>query len=137
MITMNIGETNRNPLNIRHSARNHWLGLVSNCPQRRGFCNFISAAHGYRAAVVLIKNYINRYGLDTPRKIIARWAPPSENQTMLYIYSVCGRCCLDPDQKISPTGPQIGMLVAAMARQETGMHITPEGVDEIRARFGV
>ena len=137
MRTINIGESNRNPLNIRHSARNNWLGLVPNCPQRRGFCNFVSAAHGYRAAVVLIKNYIRRYGLDTPRKIITRWAPPSENRTMLYIYSVCGRSRLAPDERISIDGPQIGQLVAAMARQETGMHITPEGVDEIRSRFGV
>ncbi len=136
MSTLNLGIANRNPLNIRYAAANRWLGLHPVTPCVRGFCHFISVAHGFRAAVVLIKNYIRR-GFDTPARVIARWAPPQENDTALYTAAVCGRSRLGRDEKLLPHGPQIGRLVAAMARQETGMHITPEGVDDIRQRFGV
>lgn len=134
---MCLGQRLNNPLNIRYSARNHWLGLHPSQPQERGFCHFISAAHGYRAAVVLMKTYIRRYGLLTPAQIITRWAPPSENRTELYIASVCGRSRLERDTPLRPEGPDLGRLTAAMARQETGMHIVPEKVDEIRKTFGV
>lgn len=132
----NLGTANRNPLNIRYAARNRWIGLDPVRPNVRGFCRFVSVAHGFRAAIVLLKNYIRR-GCNTPRRIIARWAPPSENRTALYVAAVCGRSRLRPDECLSPDGPQVGRLVAAMARQETGTHITPEGVDELRRRFGL
>lgn len=137
METLNLGQQNRNPLNIRYNARNRWRGLHPTTPNVRGFCKFISVAHGYRAAVVLMKNYIRHYGADTPAKIIARWAPPSENNTRYYIAAVCGRSRLDPNVTIRIDGPQIGRLIAAMARQETGMTIQPESVDELRRQFGV
>ncbi len=133
----NLGTLNRNPLNIRCSARNHWLGLDPKRPCVKGFCRFISVAYGYRAAVVLIKTYIQRRGCTTPRQIIGRWAPPSENRTALYVAAVCGRSGLDPDAPVDVEGPQIGRLVAAMARQETGARIVPEAVDELRRKFGV
>ena len=133
----NLGIANRNPLNIRHSTANRWLGLCPNRPSVKGFCHFLNFAYGYRAAVVLIKNYILKHGADTPRKIIARWAPPSENQTDLYIACVCGRSRLAPDEKILAYGPQIARLVAAMAKQETGVSILPEEIEEIRETFKV
>lgn len=133
----NLGCRNHNPLNIRYAPANHWLGLHPATPCVKGFCKFIAPAYGYRAAVVLIKQYIRRYGCDTPSKIIHRWAPPSENRTALYVACVCGRSGLKPEETVSPEGPQIGRLIAAMARQETGMHITPEEVDELRKKFNV
>ncbi|MDO4930264.1 MAG: structural protein P5 [Bacteroidales bacterium] len=133
----NLGCANRNPLNIRYVSTNHWLGLHPATPNVKGFCKFIAPDYGYRAAVVLLKNYITRYGCDTPEKVIARWAPPSENRTALYVACVCGRSRLRPDETLSTEGPQIGRLIAAMAKQETGMHITPEGVDDIRRKFNV
>ena len=54
METLNLGQQNRNPLNIRYNARNRWRGLHPTTPNVRGFCKFISVAHGYRAAVVLM-----------------------------------------------------------------------------------
>ena len=133
----NLGIANRNPLNIRYSTANRWLGLCPNRPNVQGFCHFLHFAYGYRAAVVLIKNYILKHGADTPRKIIARWAPPSENQTDLYIACVCGRSRLARDEKILAYGPQIARLVAAMAKQETGVSILPEEIEEIRETFKV
>lgn len=71
------GLQNHNPGNIRHSAEK-WQGEVqpSTDPE---FKQFVSDAYGYRALLKLISNYITRYGCTTLRRVIARWAPPSEN----------------------------------------------------------
>lgn len=135
--TQNVGVLANNPLNIRYVASNHWLGLHPSSPSLRGFCRFISVAHGYRAAIVLMKRYITRYHCCTPAAIITRWAPPSENKTQLYIAAVCGRSHLAANEVIAPDSIDLSRLIAAMAQQETGMHITPEGIQEIRRDFGV
>jgi|GEM_PF-696270 hypothetical protein len=137
MKTMNLGIANRNPLNIRYVKANHWLGLHPQTPNVKGFCHFTAPAYGFRAAIILIKNYMRKYGCVTPENIIRRWAPPTENNTELYIACVCGRSRLGRQERLHTEGPQIGRLVAAMTRQETGMYITPEGVDEIRRKFNV
>ena len=137
MSILNLGVENRNPLNIRYSPANHWRGQHPTHPHRKGFCRFLTFDHGYRAAILLIQNYIRRYGCNTPEKIMTRWAPPSENNTFLYIACVCGRSRLAKDEIITIDGMQIPRLVAAMARQETGLHVTPEYLDELRRRFGI
>lgn len=134
---MNLGIANRNPLNIRYVKANHWLGLHPQTPNVKGFCHFTTPAYGFRAAIILIKNYMRKYSCVTPEDIIRRWAPPTENNTELYIACVCGRSRLGRLERLHTEGPQIGRLVAAMTRQETGMYITPEGVDEIRRKFNV
>ena len=134
---VNLGMANHNPLNIRYHAANHWLGLDAKCPQVKGFCRFHADVYGYRAAIKLVVNYMQRYGLTTPRAIISRCAPPSENNTALYVAAVCGRARLKPDAPINAQGAEVAALVSAMARQETGMHITPEALQELRQRFGV
>lgn len=136
-LTQNVGTQANNPLNIRYSAANRWLGQHPTSPSLRGFCRFVSVAHGYRAAVVLMKRYITHYHCVTPAAIITRWAPPSENQTQLYIAAVCGRSGLKQNEIITADGLELSRLIAAMARQETGMHITAEGLQEIRQSFGV
>ncbi len=91
-----------NPFNIRFNKRNNWLGQIG---QKRGFCEFDSINHGVRAAFVLIKGYIER-DIDTPRKIINRFAPPKENDTIAYLDFVCLKCTLgvsrlEPDKQVS------------------------------------
>ena len=137
MRKLNMGIENRNPLNIRYAASNRWLGLHHTQPMRKGFCRFLTFDYGYRAAVVLMKNYIAKHGCDTPRKIVYRWAPPCENNTEIYLACVCGRSGLTPDEKMRHEGMQIPKLIAAMTRQETGLHVTPEYIDDLRKRFGV
>ena len=75
---MNLGIANRNPLNIRYVKANHWLGLHPQTPNVKGFCHFTAPAYGFRAAIILIKNYMRKYGCVTPENIIRRWAPPTE-----------------------------------------------------------
>lgn len=137
MRTENLGIANRNPLNIRYIASNRWLGLHPSHPCVKGFCSFLHFDYGYRAALLQMRNYVCRYGCDTPEKIIRRWAPPSENDTELYIACVCGRSRLLRNERIRPEGMQIPRLVAAMAKQETGLHPVPEYLEELRRRFGV
>ena len=79
-----LGYRNLNPLNIRFNVMNNWKGQTG-C--HKGFCTFDTMEHGYRAAFVLLLNYIKR-GFTTPTEIISSWAPASENNTKAYIATV-------------------------------------------------
>lgn len=70
-----------NPANIRYSDSNRWQGQIGNV---NGFVQFSDVLYGVRALVHLLRNYINR-GYDTVGGIIARFAPPKENDTQKYI----------------------------------------------------
>ena len=84
---MSRGIANRNPGNIRRS-RVRYRGEVR--PSRDpDFKQFESMEWGYRAMFVLLDTYRLRYGLDTLRRMISRYAPPEENHTALYIDAVC------------------------------------------------
>lgn len=110
------GIRNNNPLNIR--IGNKWKGLKT--PNTDGaFDQFISLPWGYRAAFVILKNYINRHKCDTVEKIITRWAPSNENDTKAYIKTVCRLTSFQPDTKLFPTYYDLSRLVYAMARVES------------------
>ena len=80
---MTRGIRNNNPLNIRHST-NRWQGMSVHQTDR-SFVQFTSRKYGYRAAFVLIRNYIGLHHANTIAKIIARWAPSSDgNNTQAY-----------------------------------------------------
>ena len=113
------GYRNNNPLNIRISA-NAWAGKLR--PNTDGtFEQFRTMAHGYRAAFVLLRTYIDQYRLTTPRSIIARWAPPSENDTAAYLAAVCARSGLPADAALDPSSwEEMSALVHAMAVVENG-----------------
>jgi len=89
------GIRNNNPLNIRRNPRNRWRGLRKEQTDK-SFCQFAEMKWGLRAAIRLMENYIRR-GAQTPRQIISRWAPPSENDTASYVRKACQRAGLDPD----------------------------------------
>ena len=89
------GIRNNNPLNIRQNPANNWQGLKKEQTDK-SFCQFTEMKWGLRAAIRLMENYIRR-GAQTPRQIISRWAPPSENNTSGYITQACQRAGLDPD----------------------------------------
>ena len=84
------GYRNNNPLNIRRCAKNRWVGLAEG--QGDGeFCQFRSMAYGFRAAFVLLRTYGKRYGCNTLRGIISRFAPPAENDAGAYVDFVSHR----------------------------------------------
>lgn len=81
------GYRNNNPLNIRIS-NSAWKGKI-NPSGDKAFEQFVSMDYGYRAALRTMRTYITKYGANTIEKIISRWAPPSENNTLSYISNVC------------------------------------------------
>ena len=118
------GIRNNNPLNIR--IGNTWLGEVPN-PTDSEFEQFVSTVYGLRAAFVILRRYIRRYGRNTVRKIISAWAPSSENDTNRYIDNVSRAMAIDPDEVIDYADePTMVALVAAMAMQECGQPIDPD-----------
>ncbi len=83
---MTRGIRNHNPGNIRHGDK--WQGL-SDTQTDKSFCQFVSPEYGIRAMLKILRNYERKYGLNTVRQLITRWAPPNENNTENYIAYVC------------------------------------------------
>lgn len=114
------GIRNCNPLNIRKTNGLPWKGEIRP-GQDREFCQFCDMAHGYRAAMKLLQNYQKRYGLRTIRQIVSRWAPPCENDTRGYLFSVFWLTGMDADLSIDldKKGDMVA-LVSAMSQVENG-----------------
>ncbi|MBE6182048.1 MAG: structural protein P5 [Rikenellaceae bacterium] len=108
---MSRGIDNCNPGNIRLS-RIRYRGEVrpSRDPE---FRQFESLAWGYRAIFVLLDTYRRRYGLDTLRGMIGRWAPPSENRTEHYIAIVSERTGIEADERIDTRDRATMVAIAA------------------------
>ena len=81
------GIRNNNPLNIRKGDK--WVGLdLEKTAAEKDFCVFTSMHFGFRAAFRILARYRNRQW-DTLEKIIAHWAPESENETEAYVRQIC------------------------------------------------
>lgn len=120
------GIRNNNPLNIR--IGNTWLGEVPN-PTDSEFEQFVSVRYGLRAAFVILRRYIRRYGRNTPAKIIRAWAPAVENNTQRYIEVVCKRSLIAPDEIIDYADKNTMVrLVKAMAFVECGVQLDDDVV---------
>lgn len=116
---MSRGIRNCNPGNIRRS-RVRYRG-ERHPSQDPDFKQFLSMEWGYRAIFVLLDTYRVRYGLDTLRGMISRYAPPEENHTALYIDMVCEMTGFKPDEVIDTRNrKQMIPIVAAMSRVENG-----------------
>lgn len=120
------GYRNNNPLNIRYNKANNWLGKVENNTDG-AFEQFVSMEYGYRAALYLIRKYIQRDGLNTVAQIISKWAPQTENNTAGYIQRVIGMNQWTPAKIIDPqNASEMADLVYAMAIVENGNTILPD-----------
>ena len=120
------GIRNNNPLNIRKG--NNWKGERQ--PQSDpSFEEFESLQMGLRAGFIILRNYQRtslapKMRANTIRKIINRWAPPSENNTKRYIETVAKRSGLNPDELIAYRDkPRMLAVVEAMCFVECGQAI--------------
>ena len=115
-----LGYRQNNPLNIRYSASNAWRGKLPN--NGSGYECFVSMPYGFRAALVLLRKYIKSDKLDTIRKMIYKWAPPSDNNaTENYISHVSSWSGIPQNQVLNPDDPNTMIPIAyAMARSENG-----------------
>lgn len=71
------GLKNNNPLNIKFSVHNAWLGKIpyaNNTDKGKVFEQFREMEYGIRAALKLIQNYI-KSGVNTIPTIVQKWAP--------------------------------------------------------------
>ena len=117
------GLRNNNPLNIRKGCR--WLGL-RDFPKDKKFCEFKTMAYGYRAAFVTLRTYYSKHDCRTLRKIINRWAPSSENNTISYLQAVMMKTGIRDADSVLPNPCFIqnkGLwkdIILAMAEVENG-----------------
>lgn len=128
-MTQPRGIRNNNPGNIRWGA--DWQGLKKDGKsQDPSFCVFINPEYGIRALAKLLRNYQRLYGLNTPRKIINRYAPPNENQTQAYIQSVAQQLGIQPDTPVDLNEEAtLLVFIKAIIRFENG--IQPYDTDTI------
>lgn len=120
------GIRNNNPLNIRKGC--NWKG--ERHPQTdKAFEEFESLEMGLRAGFVLLRNYIDGtttggVKFNTVARIIARWAPPSENYTPKYMRFVCEQTGLHPNEVIRfRERSKMVAIVHAMCKMECGEDI--------------
>lgn len=113
------GIRNNNPGNIRHS-NDKWQGKARDQPDE-DFIKFESPEYGIRALARVLIRYYDAYDLDTVRKIISRWAPPVENNTLAYVTAVAEKLGVEPDDQIDVHDYNVmEPLVRAIIEHENG-----------------
>ena len=127
------GIRNKNPLNIRKS-NDQWQGAVGD---DGAFIQFNHETMGIRAAARILKNYRDKYDLNTVSGIITRWAPPKndsgefENDTQAYIESVAGKVGIGANERLAEV--DYTRLISAMIYHENGQQ--PYSADVIQQGF--
>jgi hypothetical protein len=125
------GLRNNNPLNIRHNADVFQGETKGN---DKSFKSFVSLQYGYRAAFVTLGTYLSR-GQNTIEKNIAKWAPPSENNTADYIEKVERWSGVPRNRELTAAdGADYIMIVAAMSFVENGRNAD---ISEVQAGFNL
>ena len=117
---MSRGLRNNNPGNLRRS-KVRYEGEIT--PSRDPeFKTFSTIAHGYRAMFVLLDTYNSRYGLNTIRQMLNRYAPPVENFTEGYIRFVADYSGVMPDEIINTRSERDMIpIIMAMSKIENGI----------------
>lgn len=110
------GIRNNNPGNIRLGAS--WQGMAAQ--QTDGsFIQFRAPEYGIRAMNKILNTYAGR-GLNTVRKIISAWAPPSENNTAAYVAAVAAHIGVSADSVLTMAHRRA--LIEAIIKQENGVN---------------
>ena len=139
---MKRGIRNNNPLNIRHSA-DRWQGARKEQTDQ-SFVQFESMAYGYRAAWKTLDTYYKRLKERkkhfTVENIIARWAPPTENDTQAYIRTVLKLTSLGgkehlPQPSRGVDTERLERLIRAMTTMECGIPYKEVDTESIRKGF--
>jgi len=113
---------NNNPGNIRELPGGgiHWEGERTT-DDDPAFEEFETPAMGFRALARTLLTYKRRHGLDQISTIIARWAPPNENDTQKYIAFVAKQMAADPGQVLDMEHrANLIVFCCAIARKEAG-----------------
>lgn len=116
---------NNNPLDIE--AGTAWQGLLplgqmteAQASEPR-FCVFQTPVWGFRAALLMLRNYSRLHGLRTIDGLVERLAPDNENPTHQYEANVARWTGFARDEVLDMESPQaLSALVKACTRQECG-----------------
>lgn len=120
------GLRNNNPGNIRFSSANDWVGKIpysQNKDAGKAFEQFTHIHFGIRAKMVLIYNKVNS-GTNTIAKLIANYAPPSENDTVAYINQVVSMTGIDRNAVIELNEQSLIALCKAISLMENGANFS-------------
>ncbi len=113
------GLRNNNPLNIRKNTE-QFQGEING--KDKSFKTFSSLPYGYRAGFVILGTYLSQ-GLNTVEKIIAHWAPTTENDTESYIAHVERWSGVSRNKELTARdGSEYMLIVAAMSFVENGQN---------------
>jgi hypothetical protein len=125
------GLRNNNPLNIRHNS-DHFQGEIKG--KDKSFKTFETMPYGYRAAFVTLGTYLSK-GYNTIEKIIARFAPPTENNTAGYIASVEKFSGVPRNKELTAAdGGDYILIVAAMSAVENSINAD---INQIKVGFAL
>ncbi|MCL1038086.1 virion protein [Shewanella submarina] len=117
------GIRNHNPLNIEKGC--NWEGA---CGTDGRFVVFSSAFYGIRAAARIMNTYRLKYGINTIRGIVERWAPREDNNpTDNYITFIVGHSGICADTVLHDS--DYPRVITAMIRFENGE--CPYSVEEV------
>lgn len=119
-MTLPRGIRNNNPGNIERN-KTPWRGLCADQSADTRFCVFDAPEWGIRAMAKILLTYYTRYGLNTVRGIVSRWAPPSENDTDAYVHAVAARLGVRTDERIDVHQRNVmTALIRAITAHENG-----------------
>lgn len=133
---LNIGGNNAKNRNFRNNNLGNlvFAGQTgasleeANAKGERRFARFNTPEEGIRGLANQVSSYYNGTSkaagyqkLQSVSSIIAKWAPPNENNTNQYIKNVCDYLGVSPSEKIDATDPEVmTRLVRAIATKEGG-----------------
>lgn len=116
---------NNNPGDLEAGA--NWLGLMPRnqmTPAQSAeprFLVFQGPEFGFRALVILLRNYQREYGLRTIDQLVWRLAPPGENNSGAYAQAISTRIGWPVAQPLNlELASTLGPLAKAIAVQEAG-----------------
>ena len=114
------GIRNNNPGNLNFA---HQKGAVLEPGPNARFARFPTPEAGLAALRDQLLLYNRRDGLDTVASVIARWAPPSENNTTAYVRGVAHALGVRPFQPLGPFTPNVlAGLLNAIIQFENGQN---------------
>lgn len=112
------GIRNNNPGNLSKGSKKIWNGEVWPSTDPR-FAQFMTMAYGVRALLIDLTNK-HKSGLRTPRAIIFKYAPPTENYSTVYANFVADALGIPATQSFNMTKSNLIKFAKAVARFENG-----------------
>lgn len=122
-----IGLRNNNPGNIRKTSIT-WKGEVTN--NTTPFEKFETPVKGIRAMAKLLLNYEKNYKINTCHAVASRWAPPCENNTVMYAEHLRKSCSLTSTHEQFKMVTMLPLLIPAITRIENN-GLMPYSAQEI------